>query len=94
MARKTTTADSILNEGLETLKQRGKEYDATGGERSMLKTVSLFNHLTGHQLTVADGWKFMQFLKMVRIQQAPAKRDSYVDLANYVALEGEQSLNG
>lgn len=89
---KDASAPALLSEGYEILAQRGKDYDQEGGERSMTHIVTLFNCLTGHQLTVADGYKFMQLLKMVRIQKAPHKRDSYVDLANYAALEGETAL--
>ena len=96
--KKTTPADhsapGLLKQALTVHEQRGVEYDKEHGERSMPLTITLFNTLTGHELSVADGFKLMQLLKMVRIQQAPHKADSYVDLAGYAALEGESSING
>lgn len=97
VARKNVTEDTsalgILTQAAQVHEQRGVEYDSEHGERSMPLTITLFNTLTGHNLSVADGFKLMQLLKMVRIQQAPHKVDSYVDLAGYAALEGESSTS-
>ena len=87
------TALGILNQAARVHEQRAVEYDNEQGERSMPLTITLFNTLTGHELSVADGYKLMQLLKMVRIQQAPHKTDSYVDLSGYAALEGEWATN-
>lgn len=91
--RKVTlsTPERALQEAADIMASRAEEYDSPGGERSMETTVRLFNTLTGHNLSTADGWKFMQFLKMVRIQKAPFKADSYVDAINYFALEMEEA---
>lgn len=92
-ATEDTSALGILTQASQVHEQRGVEYDSEHGERSMPLTITLFNTLTGHRLSVADGFKLMQILKMVRIQQAPHKVDSYIDLAGYAALEGESSTS-
>lgn len=72
------------------MRDRAKTYDAAGtGERSIGKTVSMFNTLTGHGLTDEEGWIFMTLLKMVRSQQGEYKSDNYEDLVAYSALTGE-----
>ena len=41
------TAESFMEEAARLLVERGKEYDSSRGERSMAKTVALFNLRTG-----------------------------------------------
>lgn len=86
------TAHSILEQSLSTIGQRGQEYDQPQGERSMELTVQLFNAYTGRDLSTAEGWQFMIFLKLARIKIKPDKLDSHVDLAGYVSLAGEECL--
>lgn len=85
-------ASEILTKSVVTLVQRGKDYDQSHGERSMGRIVDVFNALTGHELTEAQGWQFMAVLKLVRMQTATDPTDSAVDCAAYAALAGE-SLN-
>lgn len=68
---------------------RASTYDAPAGERSMAKTVTAFNALTGHQLTEEQGWLFMETLKMARSQQGQFRQDNYEDAVAYAALRGE-----
>lgn len=82
------TADEILKTAANTLRQRGEEYDASGGERSMQATVEAFNAITGRNLREEEGWAFMAVLKLVRAQRGQGT-DSYVDGAAYFALMGE-----
>lgn len=86
-------AVQILNEAVQIMAERGKSYDKSGGqaERSMPKIVAMFNALTGHELTPAQGWKFMACLKLARSEQGEHREDNYLDGAAYFALAGEEA---
>ena len=86
-------ADEILQVANEAIVQRGVMYDSTGQqqERSMGKVVTMFNALTGHELTNEQGWKFMCLLKLARSEQGEFSLDSFIDLAAYAALAGEEA---
>lgn len=88
----TPKAVQILNEAVQIMAERGKSYDKSGGqaERSMPKIVAMFNALTGHELTPAQGWKFMACLKLARSEQGEHREDNYLDGAAYFALAGEE----
>ena len=83
------TAASILKSALGHMEDRAATYDKPGGERSMGKTVAMFNALTDHGLSEEQGWLFMVCLKMVRSQQGDYRSDSYEDGPAYFALAGE-----
>ena len=86
------TASGILNNAANHLQDRAATYDQPqGGERSIGKTVAMFNILTGAGLTDEQGWLFMTCLKMVRAQQGRYRADSYEDGAAYFALAGESA---
>lgn len=82
-------APEILGIAREILAERGVDYDAKNGERSMERVVNSFNAKTGHNLSVVEGWLFMVDLKSVRALQNPKKLDNFVDGAAYFALAGE-----
>lgn len=86
-------ADEILQVANEAIVQRGVMYDSAGQqqERSMGKVVAMFNALTGHELTNEQGWKFMCLLKLARSEQGEFSLDSFIDLAAYAALAGEEA---
>jgi hypothetical protein len=84
-------AEEILAKAAGHLADRAKTYDKPEGERSMRKTVDMFNVLTGGELTEEEGWMFMVLLKMVRSQQGEHKDDNYEDGAAYFALAGEST---
>ena len=85
-----TYAERILRQAADTLKQRGQVYDSPEGERSMGKTVTAFNTITGNNLTEAEGWLLLQLLKDVRQWSKEAyHEDSAVDCVNYAALKAE-----
>lgn len=89
------TAEQFLQSGAAILSERGKEYDTNDGERSMERTVAAFNVITGHDLTEAEGWLFMQLLKDVRQWTASGfHEDSAVDCINYAALKAEALARG
>lgn len=88
-------AQEFLTHAAVLIARRGTDYDEAGGERSMEKTVSCFNTITGHTLTESEGWLLMQLLKDVR--QWTAKefhRDSAEDCVAYAALKAESLVKG
>ena len=90
------TAPEFLLDGAKILEERGKQYDTPGGERSMGRTVTAFNAITGQALSEAHGWLLMQLLKDVRQWQNPSvyHSDSAVDGVNYAALKAEALSRG
>jgi hypothetical protein len=81
--------EKILRAGAQHIEDRATQRDSEDGERSMGKTVEMFNTLTGHELTETEGWKFMSLLKMVRSVTGPFTIDDYEDGAAYIALAAE-----
>jgi len=84
-----STAVSILEAGLGHMQDRAVTYDSPQGERSMGKTVGMFNTLYGLELTEEQGWAFMAILKLVRTSQGNFKLDNFEDMAAYSGLMGE-----
>jgi len=88
-------AVDFLNLAEQILKERGAERNQSSGERNMEKIVSMFNTLTGNNLSTSDGWKFMILLKIVRAETGQYKQDDYIDGCSYFSLLGEEkSKNG
>lgn len=87
---KSLKADSFLEEALSVMKQRAALRDAPGGERSMAKTVAIFNAWTDNNLSIEDGWRFMLALKQAREIQGKFHADDYADGSAYFALLGEE----
>lgn len=89
------TPSDFLRQAADTLDERGKQYDASGSERSMEKTVAIFNMLTGNSLTTAEGWQFMKVLKDVRLwsNTTEVHVDSIVDNLGYTALLAEETIS-
>ena len=60
----------------------------------MEKIVRIFNLQTGQNLSVVEGWYFMQVLKDVRFFQNTEKphEDSLIDGINYRALMTEEAM--
>lgn len=82
----------FVEKAAEEMKRRKAVYDPdkdSDGERSMGRTVAMFNALADHELTEEQGWMFMVCLKMVRSQSGKYQADDYVDGAAYVGLAGE-----
>lgn len=88
------TAEHFLAEAERTLTERGVDYDSPRtGERSIKKTVALFNLRTGRNLTETEGWIFMGYLKDVRQDATEGLHyDSAVDRVSYAALEAESRV--
>jgi Domain of unknown function (DUF6378) len=87
--KEVPTADDFLKAGINHMRDRATTYDSPEGERSMAKTVAMFNEFAGTKITEEQGWRFMEILKMVRSAQGDYKPDNYEDGAAYCALAGE-----
>ena len=83
------TAADILEAAAGHMKNRAATYDSEEGERSMGKTVDMFNTLYSKDLTEEQGWAFMAILKLVRSSQGDYRADNYEDHTAYAALMGE-----
>ena len=89
-AEQKPSAPDFLKRAADLMAERGKQYDSTDGERSMERTVTAFNAITGHKLTEAEGWLLMQCLKDVRQwQRTEYHPDSAEDCIAYAALKSE-----
>lgn len=82
-------AIGFLEEARAQMEQRAKLRDTPNGERTAKKISSVFNALTGHNLSEGDAWTFLIVMKMVRGQAGTYNRDDYVDLSAYASLLGE-----
>lgn len=89
----TFTAHSICQAAMGHMDDRATTYDQKGGERSMGKTVTAFNALTGNNLTEEQGWLLMELLKCARSQQGNYRADNYEDATAYAALRGEAAAH-
>lgn len=85
------TAGEFLRSALNTLAQRGKDYDKPEGERSAAAVAVAFNAITGRNLTEAEVWLILQLVKDVRQWQNPGRyhADSALDCVAYAALKAE-----
>ena len=89
-----TSAQEFLAEAADIMDARGKTYDQPTGERSMGKTVTAFNAITGHQLREAEGWLLLQLLKDARQwSRTGYHEDSAKDCVAYAALKAEALEN-
>jgi hypothetical protein len=86
----TQSAPELLTKAADLMAERGKQYDASGSERSMGKAVRAFNAITGHELSEPQGWLLLQVLKDVRLFTKPGyHQDSAEDCIAYAALKAE-----
>ncbi|HFG6922786.1 TPA: DUF6378 domain-containing protein [Acinetobacter baumannii] len=86
------SANDFLKRAAAHMEDRATTYDNPEGERSMEKTVAIFNALRERDLTETEGWLFMSILKLVRANQGEFKSDNYEDLVAYAALMGESEV--
>ena len=86
-----STAQGFLEAALETLNQRGKDYDKPAGERSAASVATAFNAITGRNVTEQEVWLILQLVKDVRQWQQPDRyhADSALDSVAYAALKAE-----
>lgn len=88
------TSAAILAACQEVQKQRGEVRDSADGERSMKRTVDMFNACFSTNLTETMGWQFMVCLKMARSVNGNFHMDDYLDGTSYFALAGESAAKG
>jgi len=81
-------AQDILQAGIDAITDRSAARDDDTG-KSMVRTVDIFDKLTGNDLSARDGWLFMACVKIARSQQGAFHIDDYTDAAAYIALAGE-----
>lgn len=89
----TGSAEELLEQAAKVMRERAKQYDQEGGERSLPSVVEAFNAITGHNITESDAALFMVILKLVRGRNG-AHVDSAIDGVAYMALYGEAAING
>lgn len=88
--RGVKSAPEFLTKAAHLMAERGKQYDASGSERSMGKAIRAFNAITGHELREPEGWLLLQVLKDVRLFTKPGyHQDSAEDCIAYAALKAE-----
>ena len=91
----STPAGLFLAKAAALIAQRGQQYDHLEGERSMGKTVTAFNAITGMSLTESEGWLLVQLLMDVRQWSTPNyHQDSAEDCIAYAALKAEALAKG
>lgn len=81
-------AADLLDKASGHLKERAAQRDLEG-ERSMKACVEAFNAMFSKDLTVTEGWRFMELLKMSRSRHK-FNADDFEDGAAYAALAGEE----
>ena len=86
-------APAFCHKAAELMEDRGTERDQANGERSMARCVKAFNAMTGHALSVEDGWLFMIYLKHSRMRGGAFKLDDYEDAVAYEALMAEEAAS-
>lgn len=91
------SANEILRQALDTLSQRGKQYDpATSNERSATRAASIFNetfNLSAQPLGTANVWCVLLSVKLARLRtstETETVTDTIIDIINYFALYGEE----
>lgn len=89
------TAPALLDAAAKHMRDRATTYDKPEGERSMGRTVAMFNAATGRDLSESEGWLLMGCLKIVRDLSRPVPhQDSVEDSIAYAALRGEARMAG
>ncbi len=71
------------------IQARAELRDLPNGERSMARTVRMFNAYSDVCLTEAEGWMFMQCLKMARHAAGAYHKDDLDDLSGFTDLLAE-----
>jgi len=84
-------APDLLRKAADTIADRAAARDSDKGGRSMHKAVATFNAMTGHNLSIEDGWLFMVYLKHARMRGGHFHGDDYVDGVGYEALMAEEA---
>ena len=91
MSDEPKIAPEFLRKALTAIQNRASERDQAQ-ERSMARTVNMFNALTDHVQSEREGWMFMVCLKAARAQVGRLQLDDYTDGGAYFALAGESAV--
>jgi hypothetical protein len=84
------TAWEILEAAGSHMRDRAATYDSPAGERSMAKTVAMFNAMVGREVMTENRvGSLCALLKLVRSEQGDFKSDNFEDLCAYGALAAE-----
>jgi hypothetical protein len=85
-------AQDFLNEGLNILGERGRQYGSNERECSFPQVAQAFNAITGHSLLGSDVCLMLALVKQVRQYAQPERfhEDSAVDGVNYTALQAQE----
>lgn len=86
-------APQFCRRAAELMEERAAGRDKPSGERSMSRAIATFNAMTGHKLSVEDGWLFMVYLKHARMRQGKFVIDDYEDAVAYEALMAEEAAD-
>jgi hypothetical protein len=81
-------AEDVLLAAADAIGERAAQRDLAE-ERSMARTVAMFNSLTGADMSEREGWVFQALLKLSRAQGGSFSVDDYIDGAAYIALAAE-----
>ena len=77
----------FLEKALTLVDERGEEYGDV--EENCLRIVSIFDAMTGVELTCHQAALFLVAVKMARLKTSPDKADTYADAINYLAFAGQ-----
>ena len=88
------TAHGFLSEAAQTMLERGRQYDRSGGERSFEKAAKVFNAIVGLEyLSASDIALVLLAVKLVRDQgREEPHRDSLLDAVAYMSLHAEERM--
>jgi hypothetical protein len=77
----------FLEKALTLVDERGEDYGDV--EENFMRIVSIFDAMTGVELTCHQAALFLVAVKMARLQTSPDKADTYADAINYLAFAGQ-----
>jgi hypothetical protein len=77
----------FLEEAIRLVDERGEQYGDL--EENFMRIISIFDAMTGVELTCHQAALFLVAVKMSRLKTSPEKADTYSDAINYLAFAGQ-----
>ena len=77
----------FLEEAIRLVDERGEQYGDL--EENFMRIISIFDAMTGVELTCQEAALFLVAVKMARLKTNPGKADTYADAINYLAFAGQ-----
>jgi len=77
----------FLEKALTLVDERGEDYGDV--EENFMRIVSIFDAMTGVELTCHQAALFLVAMKLSRLKTSPEKADTYADAINYLAFAGQ-----